>query len=128
MPGTISNFYPLGYKNLRFLASASKNERVAAFQSDDSLVLQSSVHKKPVDIFLFHRVVALGFAYIDHLCISTSMLENARVNEAVIYHHIRLTYALHASNREQPGIARASAYKINLLHMSPSPISQSYLR
>src|SRR5512141_1213165 len=100
-------------QRLRFLAAASKHERIAAFEPHNPLSIASKPNEKLVDIALRNRlVVATALPYIEQLgvaCLDSVSRKQILVGERIVDDRIRRLDQLLSANGDQSRITRASA-------------------
>ncbi len=103
-------------KVLRFLASPTEDNGVAALQTNDHLVLTRFLCKKGIDLFLRKLVPGGLLARVDDLRAGVSVLEEALVHQVIIDDDIGLPDEFETFHCNELHVAGACAHEIYLSH------------
>ena len=92
-----------GGECLGLLASAAKDERVAALEADHPLAFRAELHEQLIDLLLLHRGRARLLSDVAKLGAVTRAVECARRNEPVVEDRVGAGDQLERAARHQPG-------------------------
>ena len=96
-----------------FLAAASEDEWVSAFQTHYPLALPCELHQQGIDRLLRHGVLPAALADVDAFGVRTGQLEDRRRDEIVIDDGIGVPEQPRRAQREQLGIPGPGADQIH---------------
>src|SRR5512143_4004249 len=98
---------------LGLFPSPAEDERIAALQAGNDLSFLRFLYNQGIDLVLRERVPTALLADIYEFGLRATVLEQPLVREIVIDDHVGLFHPLEALDRDQAGVARTRAYKIN---------------
>ena len=91
------------------LAAAAEDERIAALQPQHTPAIPGMADQPAGNIGLFRRRPSAAFAGVDKLGAGPREVEDARIDQRVINHHVGLAQPVERVQRQQPRIAGARA-------------------
>ena len=104
---------PRGGNRLRLLASPSEDERVAPLQPDHHFSLPGLLDDQPIHLILILVPSTASAADIDAFGVRWDMVQQDRIRQVVIEHHIGLLKTLLPAKGEELLVARAGPYEID---------------
>ena len=100
-------------QRLDLLAAPSEDERIATLEPHHAPARAGQADQQRTDLGLRHDVVATLLAGIDALGVHRNEVEHLGGDQVVVDHDIGLAEHAHRAQRQQLGVARASADQID---------------
>ena len=98
------------HQELRLLATAAKNIRIAALEADHPALLHRQLHQQFIGVFLGHVMAAAGLADMNAFGRRVHQFHDLGRHQAVIHNGIGLLYQHQRPQGQQAGISRACSH------------------
>jgi hypothetical protein len=98
---------------LRLLCAPAENVGIAALESDDGLAGAGAVNEELVQLCLWHGLRTFELAPANSLGARRGQAGERRIDQPVVHDHVGAPEQFRAAQREQTGVARTRANKIN---------------
>jgi len=111
-------------QEIRLFAAATEDERVAAFEAQDTPPGACLTQHERVELVLRQAVPALRLADIEAVGVAADTVEDLGPDQLVVEHHVRLLHQLHGPDGQQVGITRPGAHEIDHPGLRPRGVVQ----
>ena len=103
------------HQDLRLLSAPAEDKGVAALQSHDALALDAGLgQQQGVDLRLLGASLSGELAHVYDLGVGADVLQEARVYQAIVDHHLCRLQQSAAPNRNQLRVSGARSYQVDL--------------
>ncbi len=103
--------HSMGSQKHSFFPAPAEYIHISAFQTDSFLIFHAFLYQKPVNLPLFHGVVAAGFSHINLFTAGFRFFQQFRSGQPVIDYTVGFPDFLQAFYRNQSRIPRTGSHQ-----------------